>query len=160
MSTKAITVQAIEEAESGTVYRATHHDDPAGFTVWVRVREKREGIALVCTDSTNPELVGLTVKYTALSRMHPSEFKRWRKIGVVPGTSADKESDRIASDALSIDRWVLMGPDDEPVRGPSYDTQEEAIEAAKKAGPTYAVLKNGYEWTSHVLAWAPEWERS
>jgi hypothetical protein len=85
---KPITVQDIEEADSGTVYRVTHHDDLAGFTVWVRVRDKRDGIALVCIDSTNPELVGTTAKYAALRRLSPATLERWRKIGVVPGTSA------------------------------------------------------------------------
>lgn len=81
-----VTVQEIEEAESGAVYRVAHQDD-GGYTIWVRVREKRLGLALFCADSTNPELVGMPMSHDGLHR-NAHVFGQWERLAPVAGTRA------------------------------------------------------------------------
>lgn len=72
---------------------------------------------------------------------------------------ADTGQFNVETDAQVIERWALLGPDDELIAGPSFGTREEAIEAAKVAGPKFAVAKNSWQWKTLELAWAPEWEQ-
>lgn len=79
--------------------------------------------------------------------------------GFVMGARFHRRRTQVPAGAQEVVRWTLADAEGEEVKGrAAYESFEEAVAAAKAAGPEYAVMRCTYQWQGYDLAWTAGWD--